>query len=139
MIPSDQTKPASASPAPAKPTPHTSDHLANERTFLAWIRTSISVIGLGFVVAKFSVWLRELGVRLDEPAGGRRSGLSLPLGLGMMAVGGLLSVIAAWRYHAVRRAIEQGGSAADWRTVLVVTLLMVAIAAALIIYMLESR
>jgi putative membrane protein len=126
-------------PPPAKPAPRTSDHLANERTFLAWIRTSISVIGLGFVVAKFSVWLRELGARLDEPIRGPHSGLSLPLGLGMMAAGGLLSVIAAWRYRAVRRAIEQGETTADDRTVMVVTLLILAIAAALVIYMLESR
>jgi len=125
--------------APNKPAPHTSDHLANERTFLAWIRTSISVIGLGFVVAKFSVWLRELGARLGEPVVGQRSGLSLPLGLGMMGVGGLFSIIAAWRYRAVRRAIEQGKTAADERTVVVVTLLIIAIAAALIIYMLESQ
>ena len=36
-----------------------SDHLANERTFLAWIRTSISIIVFGFVVAKFGITLRE--------------------------------------------------------------------------------
>lgn len=37
------------------------DHLANERTFLAWIRTSITIIALGFVVAKFGILLREVG------------------------------------------------------------------------------
>ena len=35
------------------------DHLSNERTFLAWIRTSISVIVFGFVVARFGITLRE--------------------------------------------------------------------------------
>ena len=34
------------------------EYLANERTFLAWIRTSIAIISLGFVVAKCSLWLR---------------------------------------------------------------------------------
>jgi putative membrane protein len=34
------------------------EYLANERTFLAWIRTSIAVITLGFVIAKFGVSLR---------------------------------------------------------------------------------
>ncbi|WP_167516127.1 MULTISPECIES: YidH family protein [Mucilaginibacter] len=33
-----------------------SDHLANERTFLAWIRTSIALMGFGFVVVKFSLF-----------------------------------------------------------------------------------
>ncbi len=37
----------------------TADHLANERTFLAWIRTSISIIVFGFVVARFGITLRE--------------------------------------------------------------------------------
>ena len=39
-------------------------YLANERTFLAWIRTSIAIISLGFVVAKFSLWLRKLAAQL---------------------------------------------------------------------------
>ena len=90
----------SSPPSPAdirKPAPHTSDHLANERTFLAWIRTSISMIGLGFVVAKFGVWLRELAARLDDPIRARHTGLSLPMGVGMMAAGGVFAIVAAWR------------------------------------------
>ena len=39
---------------------HASDFLANERTFLAWIRTSVAVISLGFVIAKFRIWLEDL-------------------------------------------------------------------------------
>jgi hypothetical protein len=41
-----------------------SEYLANERTFLAWIRTSIAIISLGFVIAKFGVWLRELATEI---------------------------------------------------------------------------
>ena len=36
------------------------DHLANERTLLAWSRTSIAIIALGFVVARFGLLIREL-------------------------------------------------------------------------------
>jgi putative membrane protein len=142
MNPQNELTPAQSTEAsnPAQPrNPHTSDHLANERTFLAWIRTSISVIGLGFVVAKFSVWLRELSARLNEPIQAHHTGLSLPMGVGMMAVGGLFAVMAAWRYRSVRRAIENGGDASDERTVMVVTLLILAIAAALVVYMLATR
>ncbi|MGD0541974.1 MAG: DUF202 domain-containing protein, partial [Tepidisphaeraceae bacterium] len=101
---------------------HTSDHLANERTFLAWIRTSIAVIGLGFVVAKFTVWLRELSVRLDQSTPIRHSGLSMPLGIGLMILGGLLAVTAAWRYHTVKVAILNGQSAAAERTTIAVSI-----------------
>jgi putative membrane protein len=119
-------------------TGHTSDHLANERTFLAWIRTSISVIGLGFVVAKFSVWLRQLAIRFDTPIRVKHTGLSLPLGLGMMAAGGALTVIAALRYRRVARAIDDGDTAAAPHTITLVTLLVLVITAALGAYMLAT-
>jgi putative membrane protein len=63
------------------------EYLANERTFLAWIRTSIAVMSLGFVVARFSLWLREIAAET--------------------ILGGLLAILAGWRYHAVNRAIER--------------------------------
>src|SRR5437588_10828295 len=40
-----------------------SDHLANERTFLAWIRTGLATIAFGFVVERFGLLLRELGFK----------------------------------------------------------------------------
>ena len=42
--------------APIHEEKRATEYLANERTFLAWVRTSIAVISLGFVVSKFSVW-----------------------------------------------------------------------------------
>src|ERR671933_327093 len=47
--------------------------LANERTFLAWLRTSIAIIGLGFVVARFSLFLREFGFVLSQGSGNTNS------------------------------------------------------------------
>lgn len=45
---------------PAAPTGEVRDHLANERTMLAWVRTSIAIMALGFVVARFGLLIREL-------------------------------------------------------------------------------
>ncbi len=42
------------------------DHLANERTFLAWIRTGLAIIAFGFVVERFGLLLRELGLKVNE-------------------------------------------------------------------------
>jgi putative membrane protein len=83
--------------APVHEDKRATEYLANERTFLAWIQTSIAAISLGFVVAKFSVWLRELALRLapHTPATGTRE--SLPIGVAMMALGGVLAILAAGR------------------------------------------
>jgi putative membrane protein len=83
-----------------------SDHLANERTFLAWIRTSISIIVFGFVVAKFGITLREfLQMRGGEQ---RESGMSLAIGVGFMAMGIFMTVISGIRYRRTRVMLEAG-------------------------------
>ena len=81
------------------------EYLPNERTFLAWVRTSIAILSLGFALAKFSVWMRDLGVQMQRPFGGPET--SVPMGEALMAFGGLLSLLAAWHYHAINRAIEE--------------------------------
>ncbi len=45
---------------------NTSDHLANERTFLAWIRTSIGIMAFGFVVVKFSLFVKQLSILVGK-------------------------------------------------------------------------
>jgi|SRR5580658_8298361 putative membrane protein len=84
-----------------------SDHLANERTFLAWIRTSISVIVFGFVVAKFGITLRQLLTLQNKAV--EESGVSLAIGVAFMLFGIFLSLAALIRYHNTRRRLESGG------------------------------
>jgi putative membrane protein len=88
------------------------EHSANERTFLAWLRTGIAVIGFGFVVEKFNLFIlavtstgaTEIGraVRTDRLAGplGRYEGLAL------MAVGIVLIVVAGVRFVRTTRLLE---------------------------------
>src|SRR5438270_8639358 len=73
------------------------EHLANERTFLAWVRTNIALMSLGFVLARISPVLREGG----EASAHRLATRALPLGIGMVVFGTLLTLLAAWRYDAV--------------------------------------
>ena len=114
----------------------TTEYLANERTFLAWIRTSIAILSLGFVVAKFSVWLRELSVQLAPHLPTHQPGAAMPIGVAMMVLGGVLAVLAAWRYHVVNRAIEAGNVTADRGLVILVTVMVTLLCAAMIVYML---
>jgi putative membrane protein len=73
------------------------DHLANERTFLAWIRTSISIIVFGFVVARFGITLREF-LRMQGSAE-RQSGMSLAIGIGFIVMGIFMALVSLVRYR----------------------------------------
>ena len=114
------------------------EYLANERTFLAWIRTSIAVITLGFVIAKFGVWLREIALRLAPQTPIQSSGMSLPMGITMMALGGALAVLAARQYHLVNLAIERGEVRANRGLIVVVTVAVALLAAMMIAYLLST-
>src|SRR5437773_5612032 len=80
-------------------TKRATEYLANERTFLAWIRTSVAVVSLGFVIARFSVWLRELAVHREPQVQAHRPGISLPIGVAMMTLGGLLAGAVSYNYN----------------------------------------
>src|ERR1700691_6102516 len=81
-----------------------SSHLANERTFLAWIRTSISIIVFGFVVAKFGITLREfLRVQGDRA---HESGMSLVMGVGFMAMGIFMALVSLARYRKTMKRLN---------------------------------
>ena len=112
------------------------EYLAAERTFLAWIRTSVSVISLGFVIAKFGVWLRELALRLDPSAKIRSTGMSLPIGSGMMATGGIVALLALWHFHVVNLAIERGEVRPNRGLAVTVAVAVAAVSVLVIIYML---
>lgn len=78
--------------APRRPDSATRDHLANQRTYLAWVRTAVTFIGLGFAVDRLLV---------DDPVGA-------VLGVVMMLVGGALMLPAVLTYRRTERAIESG-------------------------------
>lgn len=113
------------------------EYLANERTFLAWVRTAIAVITLGFVVAKFGLWLSEFALTSAQFAR-IRTGASIPVGIGMMLFGGLLIVLAAWRYHVVNGQIERGEVKADRGLIILVTLLVLVLSLVMTAYLLIS-
>jgi putative membrane protein len=85
------------------------DALANERTFLAYLRTALAFIGFGFVIARFSLFLRETAVvmHVAEP----RSGFSEAFGAGMAVAGAICAAYGAYRYVISARSLRSGAVA----------------------------
>lgn len=118
---------------------HFSDHAANERTFLAWVRTAIAVMAFGFLVAKFNLFLK---VAAQSLAG--TSGRSVPVpgggfgdvaGLILIVAGTAMVAMAAARFIRMAQAIDSpeprpGGARMD----LALAALMVVLGIALALY-----
>ncbi len=82
------------------------DHLANERTFLAWIRTGLAIIAFGFVVERFGLLLRELGLKLIERpiVTGHYSTI---IGITLTLLGSFVMIVALANFLQARRSIDQ--------------------------------
>lgn len=83
------------------------DHLANERTFLAWITTSLGIMGFGFVVVKFSLFIQQITLMLNsktamdiEP---EYSGIVV---VSIVIIGSITVVLAYIKYRKVAKQIE---------------------------------
>src|SRR4030081_3864260 len=83
------------------------EHLANERTLLAWVRTAIGLMGLGFVVARFGIFLRQMALMSGADAA-RESLASGIIGIALVAAGVLAGVLGAARFYRARSQIERG-------------------------------
>ena len=81
------------------------DTLANERTYLAYVRTALAFIAFGFVIARFSLFAREFSAIVH--AGGKE-GVSTAFGTGMAAFGIAVAVFGAWRYAVTDRGLQAG-------------------------------
>ena len=112
------------------------EYLANERTFLAWIRTSIALISLGFVITRLALWAH---IVLKDLPHSKNWSTSSVIGLGMMAIGAIVALLAAWRYRVVNCAIDEGRVKADHGLVYLVTVLVVVLAGSIFAFMLLTE
>lgn len=85
------------------------EHQANERTFLAWLRTSIGLIGFGFAIARFGLFLRQLQSTVTQnPPRYHPLFSSENLGVSLVIIGIVTIALAVWRYNQVFWQIERG-------------------------------
>jgi putative membrane protein len=112
-----------------------SDHLANERTFLAWIRTGLATITFGFVVERFGLLLRELGLK-NTPVPVASTHYSSIFGVALTLLGSVLMIFALVSFLRNRRAIDRQDFHPQAAFAIVLTVLAVLIGVVLAIYLL---
>jgi Predicted membrane protein len=90
--------------------PHFTDHAANERTYLAWVRTAITVMAFGFLLERFDIFIAYAS---------RASGGALPhlhvrasewLGLLLLLFGAIIVLLGSLRFQRNRKAIDADAS-----------------------------
>jgi putative membrane protein len=118
-----------------------SDHAANERTYLAWVRTGIAVIAFGFVIEKFNLFVLTLArtaglghdLRIQRLAGP----LSRYEGLAFIGVGIALIVLATGRFARTTALIDDPKThpASNIRTELIVSATLIVLIASYSIYL----
>lgn len=98
------------------------EHQANERTFLAWLRTSIALIGFGFAIARFSLFLRQLHSTLTQQDPQVHPIFnSENLGVCLVIFGIVVIALAGWHYNQVFWQIEHGNYRPNRRMVWIIT------------------
>lgn len=82
-------------------------YFAAERTLLAWLRTGVAMMGFGFVVARFALYLHELQVTAGKSAV-RSSGASLWVGTALVLMGVLVTLSAALQHARLVHRLRTG-------------------------------
>jgi len=121
---------------------HITDHLANERTFLAWIRTSIGIMAFGFVGEKFALFMRKIAYFLGKEEATaplpHSFGYSTVFGIVLVALGALMGLLAYVRYRKVEAQIDAEAYEPSLLLDLLLAMGLLAIGAFLVFYMVHS-
>jgi putative membrane protein len=108
-------------PPVGKPAADLRDYLAEERTFLAWIRTGLTLMGFGFVVARFGLFLEVMQITRGASVP-QSHGLSRWAGAVIMATGVAINLLSIRRHLRLVSQLNRGELVGERASYLAVTL-----------------
>jgi uncharacterized membrane protein YidH (DUF202 family) len=113
-------------------------HMANERTFLAWVRTGIAIMAFGFVLERFAIFTRQFSFIVGNEAAAFPRGYSTAFGIALVTLGALMGVLAFIRYKKMEKQIDED----TYRPSLILDVLLaisiIAIGIFLVIYLIHN-
>jgi putative membrane protein len=114
--------------------------LAGERTLLAWVRTGLALMGFGFVVARFGLFLRELAATGGGTAPAS-TGLSLWIGTALVVLGVAVNLLAAAEHRRLLRDLDRRRpyQPPRWSLGLIVSVVLAAVGLAMAAYLLLTQ
>jgi len=122
-----------------QPVTNPSDHLANERTFLAWVRTGVAIMGFGFVVVKFALFIKQISfVITDKQTVLPAKGHSNEIGILLVILGAFIVLYAYVRYSITEKQLINKAYKPSSIPALILTLAIVIIGALLTIYLIPG-
>lgn len=117
------------------------DHLANERTFLAWIRTNLGIMAFGFVIGRFSFFMQQIAAFLGESRRPHSTsqGYSSLFGMSLVGVGAILCIFVFFKFKKTERQINNDiYQSSTWLNALL-AMFVFFIGAFLVIYLMSSH
>ena len=113
---------------------------AAEQNFLAWIRTGVALMGFGFVVARFGLFLHEMAVADPGHVKPHSTSWSMAFGVSLVLLGVVVNVVAGMEFRAVVGRFDRGEpyQPPRWSLGLVVAMVLSAIGLAMAGYILTA-
>jgi putative membrane protein len=84
------------------------EHMANERTFLSWVRTGIGIMVFGFVIVKFSLFVNQLPATFFHETNIPKNGLTIIIGIALVFTGAITILLSYWKYRQTHKLLQKG-------------------------------